>query len=46
MTKTLDQRLAELSPERQAKVAAHRQLEDVRAYRLRAPARAAAVVSG
>ena len=35
--KTLDERLAELSPERRAKVKAHRQrmLEEVRAYRLR-----------
>lgn len=37
MAKTLDERLAELSPERRAKVERHRQrmLDEVRAYRLR-----------
>lgn len=37
MAKTLDERLAELSPERRANVARHKQrmLDEVRAYRLR-----------
>lgn len=37
MAKTLDERLAELSPERRARVEAHRQrmLDEVHAYRLR-----------
>ncbi|MDR0627221.1 MAG: helix-turn-helix domain-containing protein [Bifidobacteriaceae bacterium] len=37
MAKTLDDRLAELSPERRARVEAHRErmLKEVRAYRLR-----------